>query len=164
MSATIIFDNRNYVSRLEQAGFTRMQAEAQTEVLTEYSETLRAALQPLLRFYEETAHKDLATKGDVLDTRLEIEKVRAEVEKVRADLKVDIETTRVEVEKVRAEVEKVRADLKVDIEKVRSDLKADIEKIRADAEKNKFDLLKWQIGIGIALVAIMAKGFGWLGF
>ena len=139
MSATIIFDNRNYVSRLEQAGFTRMQAEVQAEVLTEHSETLRAALQPLLRFYEETAHKDLATKGDVLDTRLEIEKVRAEVEKVRADLKVDIE-------------------------KVRSDLKADIEKIRADAEKNKFDLLKWQIGIGIALVAIMAKGFGWLGF
>ena len=153
MSATIIFDNRNYVSRLEQAGFTRMQAEVQAEVLTEHSETLRAALQPLLKFYEETAHKDLATKGDVLDTRLEIEKVRAEVEKVRADLKVDIENTRVEVEKVRAEVEKVRADLKTDI-----------EKIRADAEKNKFDLLKWQIGIGIALVAIMAKGFGWLGF
>ena len=153
MSATIIFDNRNYVTRLEQAGFTRMQAEVQAEVLTEHSETLRAALQPLLRFYEETAHKDLATKGDVLDTRLEIEKVRAEVEKVRADLKVDIENTRVEVEKVRAEVEKVRADLKTDI-----------EKIRADAEKNKFDLLKWQIGIGIALVAIMAKGFGWLGF
>ena len=164
MSATIIFDNRNYVTRLEQAGFTRMQAEVQAEVLTEHSETLRAALQPLLRFYEETAHKDLATKGDVLDTRLEIEKVRAEVEKVRADLKVDIENTRVEVEKVRAEVEKVRADLKVDIERVRSDLKADIEKIRADVEKNKFDLLKWQIGIGIALVAIMAKGFGWLGF
>ena len=90
MSATIIFDNRNYVSRLEQAGFTRMQAEAQAEVLTEHSETLRAALQPLLRFYEETAHRDLATKGDVLDTRLEIEKVRAEVEKVRADLKSDM--------------------------------------------------------------------------
>lgn len=142
MSATIIFDNRNYVTRLEQAGFTRMQAEVQAEVLTEHSETLRAALQPLLRFYEETAHKDLATKGDVLDTRLEIERVRAETEKVRA------------------EVEKVRADLKVDIEKVR----AEVEKVRADAEKNKFDLLKWQIGIGIALVAIMAKGFGWLGF
>ena len=171
MSATIIFDNRNYVSRLEQAGFTRMQAEAQTEVLTEYSETLRAALQPLLRFYEETAHKDLATKGDVLDTRLEIEKVRAEVEKVRADLKVDIETTRAEVEKVRADlkvdIEKVRADLKVDIENTRVEVekvRAEVEKVRADAEKNKFDLLKWQIGIGIALVAIMAKGFGWLGF
>ena len=168
MSATIIFDNRHYVSRLEQAGFTRPQAEAQAEMLTEYSETLRAALQPLLRFYEETAHKDLATRSDVLDTRLEIErvrseteKVRAEVEKIRADLKIDIETTRADlkadIETTRAEVEKVRAELKVDIEKVRADLKSDMAKV-------KYDLLKWQIGIGIALVAIMAKGFGWLGF
>lgn len=168
MSATIIFDNRHYVSRLEQAGFTRPQAEAQAEMLTEYSETLRAALQPLLRFYEETAHKDLATRSDVLDTRLEIErvrseteKVRAEVEKIRADLKIDIETTRADlkadIEITRAEVEKVRAELKVDIEKVRADLKSDMAKV-------KYDLLKWQIGIGIALVAIMAKGFGWLGF
>ncbi|MDM8216949.1 DUF1640 domain-containing protein [Desulfovibrio piger] len=164
MSATIIFDSQDYARRLEQAGFTRQQAEAQAEVLKEHGEHLRAALQPLLSFYEETVHRDLATKGDVMDTRLEIERVRAEVEKVRAetekvraDLKVDIESTR-------AEVEKVRADLKVEIEKVRADLKTDIEKIRAEAEKNKYDLLKWQIGIGLGLVAVMAKGFGWLGF
>ena len=131
MSATIFFDSQDYARRLEQAGFTPQQA----EILKEHGEHLRAALQPLLRFYEETAHRDLATKGDVMDTRLEIERVRAEVEKVRA------------------ETEKVRADLKVDIEKV-----------RAEAEKNKYDLLKWQIGIGLGLVAVMAKGFGWLGF
>ena len=149
MSATIFFDSQDYARRLEQAGFTPQQA----EILKEHGEHLRAALQPLLRFYEETAHRDLATKGDVMDTRLEIERVRAEVEKVRA------------------ETEKVRADLKVDIEKVRADLKVDIEsvraeveKVRAEAEKNKYDLLKWQIGIGLGLVAVMAKGFGWLGF
>ena len=151
MSATIIFDNRHYVSRLEQAGFTRPQAEAQAEMLTEYSETLRAALQPLLRFYEETAHKDLATRSDVLDTRLEIErvrseteKVRAEVEKIRADLKIDIETTRADlktdIETTRAEVEKIRADLKIDIETTRADLKADIETTRAEVEKVRAEL------------------------
>ena len=138
MSATIIFDSQDYARRLEQAGFTPQQA----EILKEHGEHLRAALQPLLRFYEETAHRDLATKGDVMDTRLEIERVRAEVEKVRA------------------ETEKVRADLKVDIEKVR----AEVEKVRAEVEKNKYDLLKWQIGIGLGLVAVMAKGFGWIGF
>lgn len=138
MSATIIFDSQDYARRLEQAGFTPQQA----EILKEHGEHLRAALQPLLRFYEETVHRDLATKGDVMDTRLEIERVRAEVEKVRA------------------ETEKVRAELKVDIEKVR----AEVEKVRAEAEKNKYDLLKWQIGIGLGLVAVMAKGFGWLGF
>ena len=135
MSATIIFDSQDYARRLEQAGFTPQQA----EILKEHGEHLRAALQPLLRFYEETVHRDLATKGDVMDTRLEIERVRAEVEKVRA------------------ETEKVRAELKVDIEKV-----------RAEVEKNKYDLLKWQIGIALAgfggLAAIMAKGFGWIGF
>ena len=135
MSATIIFDSQDYARRLEQAGFTPQQA----EILKEHGEHLRAALQPLLRFYEETAHRDLATKGDVMDTRLEIERVRAEVEKVRA------------------ETEKVRADLKVDIEKVRAELKTDIATV-------KYDLLKWQIGIGLGLVAVMAKGFGWLGF
>ena len=132
MSATIIFDSQDYARRLEQAGFTPQQA----EILKEHGEHLRAALQPLLRFYEETVHRDLATKGDVMDTRLEIERVRAEVERVRADLKVDIE--------------KIRAELKTDIATV------------------KYDLLKWQIGIALAgfggLAAIMAKGFGWIGF
>ena len=132
MSATIIFDSQDYARRLEQAGFTPQQA----EILKEHGEHLRAALQPLLRFYEETVHRDLATKGDVMDTRLEIERVRAEVERVRADLKVDIE--------------KIRAELKTDIATV------------------KYDLLKWRIGIALAgfggLAAIMAKGFGWIGF
>lgn len=124
MSATIIFDSQDYARRLEQAGFTPQQA----EILKEHGEHLRAALQPLLRFYEETVHRDLATKGDVMDTRLEIERVRAEVERVRAELKTDI------------------------------------EKVRAEVERNKYDLLKWQIGGWLALAAIMAKGFGWLGF
>lgn len=71
--------------------------------------------------------------------------------------KGDIQDTRLEIEKVRAEVEKVRAELKTDIEKVRAELKIDIEKV-------KYDLLKWQIAGWVALAAIMAKGFGWLGF
>ena len=41
-------------------------------------------------------------------------------------------------------------------------VQAEIEKIRAEVLKVKYDLLKWQIAIGFALVAVMAKGFGWL--
>ena len=214
MSATIVVDSLAYARKLEQAGFSRQQAEAQAEVFQEQGERLRAALQPILAFYEEATRKDLATRGDVLDTRLEIEKVRAdlksdiettrvEVEKVRADLttrieqiraelKSDIETTRAEVEKVRAdlttrieqiraelksdiestraEVEKVRADLTTRIEQVSADLRTEIEKVRAevekvrvDVEKSKYALLKWQIGIGLTLLTVMARGFGWIG-
>ena len=33
-----------------------------------------------------------------------------------------------------------------------------------NATKVKYDLLRWQFAIAFALAAIMAKGFGWIGF
>lgn len=118
---TTTFDSLGYVRKLEEAGFTRQQAETQAEAMREQLEAQRTALQMTLDKYDEASRRELATKGDVQDVRLEIEKVRAEVEKV------------------------------------------------------KYDLLKWQIGLAVALgsfmlagfgglAAIMAKGFGWLGF
>ncbi|WP_418764650.1 peptidase M23 [Mailhella sp.] len=53
---------------------------------------------------------------------------------------------------------------KADLRETELRLQAEIEKVRADIEKVKYDLLKWQIGGWLALAAIMAKGFGWLGF
>lgn len=38
----------------------------------------------------------------------------------------------------------------------KKDLQIEIEKLRCS-------LLKWQLGIGLAIAAILAKGFGWLG-
>ena len=55
-------------------------------------------------------------------------------------------------------------DVRLEIEKVRAELKTDIEKVRAEIKETELRLLKWQLGIGLALAAIMAKGFGWLGF
>ena len=40
----------------------------------------------------------------------------------------------------------------------------EMEKLRADVKGAEIRLLKWQIGGWLALAAIMAKGFGWLGF
>ena len=131
----ITFDSLGYAKKLEEAGFTRQQAEVQASALREQLDAQNNAFQRLIENYDESSRKELATKGDVQDTRLEIEKVRAEVEKVRAE-----------------------------VEKVRAELKTDIEKVRAEAQQNKYDLLKWQIAGWVALAAIMAKGFGWLGF
>ena len=110
----ITFDSLGYAKKLEEAGFTRQQAEIQACALREQLDAQNNAFQRLMESHDESSRKELATKGDVQDTRLEIEKVRAEVEKV-------------------------------------------IEKVR-------YDLLKWQIAGWVALAAIMAKGFGWLGF
>lgn len=114
---TTTFDSLGYFEKLKAAGVPEEQAKVQAEAMRQQAEEQRSALQKALEKYDETSRRELATKGDVQDVRLEIEKVRAEVEKVRAEV-----------------------------------------------EKNKYDLLKWQIAGWVALAAIMAKGFGWLGF
>lgn len=110
----ITFDSLGYAKKLEEAGFTRQQAEVQASALREQLDAQNNTFQRLIENYDESSRKELATKGDVQDVRLEIEKVRAE-------------------------------------------LKTDIKSL-------ELRLLKWQFGIGLALAAIMAKGFGWLGF
>lgn len=49
---------------------------------------------------------------------------------------------------------------KGDIQNVR----LEIEKVRSEMQQLKYGMLKWQFGIAAALAAIMAKGFGRLGF
>ena len=107
---TITFDSLGYAKKLEEAGFTRQQAEIQAIALREQLDAQNNAFQKLIETYDESSRKELAMKGDVQDVRLEIEKVRAEIQQV------------------------------------------------------KYDLLKGQIAGWVALAAIMAKGFGWLGF
>ena len=98
-----------------------------------------SALQTALNRHDEARRKELPTRGDLQD-------VRTEIQNVRTDLKEDIQDVRLEIEKVRKEI-----------------------------RETELRLIKWQLGIGAgivsvvltgfgALVAIMAKGFGWLGF
>lgn len=103
---TTTFDTLYYFEKLKSAGFTELQAKVQAE-----------AMQGVVRSYDETTRKELATKGDIQDVRKEIQDVRLE-----------------------------------------------IEKIRAETRTAEMRLLKWQWGIALALAAIMAKGFGWIGF
>ena len=76
----------------------------------------------------------------------------------RKDLatKGDIQDVRTEIQDVRTEIQDVRNEVQ--------DVRLEIEKVRAGVERAKYDLLKWQIGGWVALAAVMAKGFGWLGF
>ncbi len=97
------FDAIAYARKLEQAGFTREQAEIQAENARELREAQAESLRSFTKELDEKTKKELATKGDIQDVRLEI-------------------------------------------------------------QQTKYDLRKWQIAGCVALAAIMAKGFGWLGF
>lgn len=66
-------------------------------------------------------------------------------------------------EKTKSELP-TKGDLREEVNAVRADVRETELRLQAEIEKAKYSLLKWQIGIGIALVIIMAKGFGWLGF
>ncbi len=93
---TTTFDTLGYYEKLKAAGFTEAQAKVQVE-----------AMQGVVKSYDEASRKELATKGDIQDIRLEIEKVKASI------------------------------------------------------KDTELRLLKWQLGIGLALAVIIGQGF-WL--
>ena len=93
--SSLTFDTLGYFEKLKAAGVPDAQAKVQVE-----------AMQDVVRQYDESSRKELATKGDIQDVRLEMKSM-------------------------------------------------------------EMRLLKWQIGLAVAIMAIMAimaKGFGWLGF
>ena len=93
---TQTFDSLGYFEKLKDAGVPEPQARVQADTFREFTV-----------MQEEKVRQELATKGDVREAELRLQK---------------------------------------------------------EIQQTKYDLLKWQIGISVALVAIMAKGFGWLGF
>ena len=69
------------------------------------------------------------------------------------------------------ELKGTEAALKADVLAVKGDLREtelrlqkEIEVVRKEVQQVKYDLLKWQLGIGLAIILVIAKGFGWLGF
>ena len=155
---TATFDSLSYVRKLEESGFPRQQAEVQAEALRQQTDAQAEALRQQVEIIRQQAEEQRAALRQELQREVQRELERYD-ETSRQELatKGDVQEVRLEVEKVRTEVEKVRAELKTDIEKVR------------------YDLLRWQLGIGAAIVsfmlagfggiaAIMAKGFHWMGF
>lgn len=65
---TTTFDTLGYFERLKAAGVSEEQAKVQVEVI-----------QTVVRNYDETTRKELATKGDVQDLRREIQSIKFEI-------------------------------------------------------------------------------------
>ena len=63
------FDTLGYFEKLKAAGVPEAQAKVQVETM-----------QDVVRSYDETSRKDLATKGDIQDVRMEIQAVRVEMQ------------------------------------------------------------------------------------
>lgn len=129
------FDALAYYEKLIEAGFTEIQARVVAEGIKTQSESFQTAFNALAG----SLPRDIATRGDLQETRLilerEIQEVRLEIQDTRLNLEKEIQEVRLEVEKVRGEIRATESRLK-----------------------------KWQVGIAVTILLIMAKGFNWLGF
>lgn len=69
-------------------------------------------------------------------------------------------------EQARVQVEAMQGFVRSYDEASRSELatKGDIQDVRLEMKAMEMRLLKWQIGLAAAIIAIIAKGFGWIGF
>lgn len=81
LTAAARVDTLGYFDRLMTAGVPEAQARVQAELFREQADFQGRELQQTIEKYDEARRKEIATRGDVQDVRLEIEKVRAETEK-----------------------------------------------------------------------------------
>ena len=69
---TTTFDSLGYFEKLKAAGVPEEQARVQADAMRQQTEEQRTALQTALDKYDEASRKELATKGDLADTKHEI--------------------------------------------------------------------------------------------
>lgn len=112
---------------------------------------------------------------DVLEKRDGSLAASQELTAVKTELKADIAELRQELAantaELRQEAAANRAELKADIAGIDARLREtelrlqkEFVQVRSEMQKVKYDMLKWQLGVGLAIIAVMAKGFGWIGF
>ena len=146
-------DTLHLVKRLQEAGFSPAQAEAQVEVLLELYALQDAATKSDLKKLRILSKKDIAQtearlQAEIRETEArlhaEIEKVRSELRETEARLQAEIRETearlRAEIEKVRLEIRETETRLQAEIRETEARLQAEIQKLRIDLQKTEAQL------------------------
>jgi hypothetical protein len=77
--------------------------------------------------------------------------MRADMAKQNGDVRADIAKQNADV---RADMAKQNADVRADMAKQNGDFRTDMAKLQAEVHKNTADLIKWAIGLAIAIVGM----------
>ncbi len=131
---TIVFDKLAAVRRLEQAEFSRPQAEAMTDV------------------FHDAVHGAVATKADLEEMRAEnrgfAASTTAEFAAVRSEMKAEFAAVRAEM---KSEFATVRAEMKTEFATVR----AEIGTVRSEMREQRSELKLWTAGAAVAVVGAL---------
>ena len=108
-SNVLPFDPLRYAKQLEEAGFTRTQAEVQAET------------------FFGIVNENLVTKRDLKELEnklaLEIENVRRDIKESENKLALEIENVRHDIESIRRDIKELESNTKIQMEVLRRDLK-----------------------------------------
>ena len=96
----------------------------------------------------------LATSQELKETE---SRLQNELKGTEAALKADVLA-------VKGDLRETELRLQGDIALTRKEIKEVESRLETKMKELELRLLKWQLGVGLALAVIMAKGFGWLGF
>ena len=170
----ISFDTLAYAKEVEEAGFTRQQAEAFASAQKRLFHEVMSTSELATKFDLNDVHTGLSTEIQDVRTELktEIQNVRTElkteIQEVRTELKTEIQNVRTEL---KTEIQNVRTELKTEIQEVRTELKTEIQDVRLETEKlrtdltekmeaNKHEILKWMLGTVVAQTALIVAVIG----
>jgi hypothetical protein len=119
-SNVVPFDPLKYAKKLEEAGFTREQAEVQAEtffgIVNENLVTkrdLKELENQLIQTIKESESK----------TALELENVRRDIKELENKTALEIENVRHDIENVRRDIKELESNTKIQMEVLRRDLK-----------------------------------------
>ena len=140
---TATFDSLAYFEKLKAAGVPEEQARIQAEYLRNEADRIEARM---------------SAKADEINAAFQ-QSIQDHYAGHKGELatKEDVAEIQTSLTAVRIGIAEARSYLRLELEVSRKDVEMQIASM-------KYSLLKWQIGIAIAILGIMAKRFGWLGF
>lgn len=143
-----MFNTLRYAKKLEAAGVSREQAEAQIQIIAEILE------------------EDMATKVDINNAKdelkVDIHNVRAELHSVKVELKSDLNTLKTEVYVIKDDLKKDIGNLRTELYVVRDDLKKDMNNLRTEMHvirddlKKEFSILEHKLALKLGTIVTVA--------
>ena len=139
---------------LIESGIKREQAEAIADVVAKavIHQNGSLATTEFVRTHMGDVQK--GTDGKIDSIRVEIGELRVEISELRNDMEAKIGELRVEISELRNDMETKIGELRVEISELRvkiSELRVEISALDAKISATEVRIVRWLIGIGIAL-------------
>ncbi len=137
------FDTSSHIKKMVSLGMPEEQAQVCVEIIKEIVVFYTGnSVRQTPKIENLTAKLEgIIVKIEHLATKEELQALRTEIQEIESKLK--------------AEIQEVRNDLQVSNKDLKSEIQLEIQKVRTDLQKTENTLIRWLIGIAVALGGLM---------